>query len=244
MSLLRSPRLATGTLVLALALAACDDTDPVAAWLVCDCPVELARIVALGDAKVDTLTLALRTGPSVAERDNYRAQLAEEHRLARRFRDSFPGVSSISDSATFTDEGVANLVAQYQKRAAWALRGIGTVRARQELHQAWLDHMSGSVPWRPDVRAEVELLDREEPITSVTVLGATDVAVGASSQLTVRVRGAALVTQAVTWVSSDAARVAVSAGGLVTRVAPGPAVVTACSAVSPAQCGSVTISMP
>lgn len=221
---------------------ACSADDPVAAWLGCDCPVELQRAVALGDEAVQPLVAALRAGPTSTQRSNYGLQAADEYRLARRFRDTQGAVAGVtvvsSDSGPFVARRVDDMVADYQKRAAYALRGIGTPVARQQLHWAYLDHISGGVVWRTDVRTAVQALDTDFPITSVTVRSpVADLPLGGTAQLTARVAGAGLVPQGVTWSSESSPVATVSPTGMVTRVGVGKVTIRACAIVSPQVCG-------
>jgi hypothetical protein len=227
---------------LALGIACSNATDPVAAWLSCDCPIELQRVVALSDAAVQPLVDALRNGPTPTQRSNYGIQAADEYRLARRFRDTQSGVVGaavvLSDSAPFVSRRVDDMVADYQKRAAFALRGVGTPVARQQLHWAYLDHIAGGVVWRTDVRAVVESLDTDFPVTSVTIRNpVADIPLGGTVQLSARVRGAALVPQSVTWQSGSVPVAVVSPSGMVTRVGVGNVTLRACSVVMPLLCG-------
>lgn len=243
----RRVRRSIASMALSLA-AACDRTDHVKAWLTCDCNIELQRTVAMGDDAVASLTTAVRDGPSPRERANYGAQVAEQYRMARRFRDGNPGglgplvLAPLPDSASFVREDGANFMAGYQKRAAFALRGLGTSAARQALHQAVLDHASGRVAWRPDVREYVLLLDRDQPVTSVTITSPVRVLGSGSVQLTARVRGAGLVAQDVSWFSSNNATV--SDSGLLTRIAPGSISARACSRFDLQVCGTMSIAAP
>lgn len=227
---------------LALGTACADAADPVTAWLACDCPSELQRVVALSDAAVQPLVNALRNGPTATQRSNYGTQATDEYRLARRFRDKQgggPGVAVVqSDSAPFVTRRVEDMVADYQKRAAYALRGIGTSTARQQLHWAFLDHVAGTVVWRSDVRAVVVSLNTDFPLTSVTIRSpVADIPVGGNVQMTARVRGAGLVPQAVNWTSSSMPVATVTTGGIVTRLAAGNVAIRACAVVSPQVCG-------
>lgn len=237
------------SLFVGLALGvACSDAadlvaaDPVAAWLACDCPIELQRVVALSDAAVQALVSALRNGPTSTQRSNYGIQAADEYRLARRFRDTQGGVVGaavvVSDSAPFVTRRVGDMIADYQKRAAYALRGIGTPASRQQLHWAHLDHITGSVVWRTDVRAVVESLDTDFPVTSVTIRSpVADIPLGGTVQLSARVRGAGLVPQSVGWASGSVPVAVVTPTGMVTRVGVGNVTIRACAVVSPMVCG-------
>jgi hypothetical protein len=226
----------------ALFSIACSGGDPVDAWLGCDCPIELQRVVALGDVAVIPLAEALRNGPTVAQRNNFALQIADEFRLARRFRDTQSGVvgaaSVVSDSGTFVSRRVDDMVADIQKRAAYALRGIGTPSARQQLHWAHLDNIAGSVVWRADVQSVVRLVDTDFPVTSVTVRSpVVDLPVGGSAQLAARVKGAGPVPQQVNWISPSPAVVTITSSGVATRLTPGRVLLQACALVSPSICG-------
>lgn len=238
-----------GATLVILAVGACTGADDVVLrGLLCDeCRAESQRIVDLGDAAGDPLRVALREGPSAAVRNNYRAQAAEEHRLARRAKNGqLGGLSVLSDSAPFVDGALDNLVASYQKRAAWSLRAIGTTAARLALHEARVDNANGQFLWRADVRSLVELIDSDDPITSVTVTSPVAVLpLAGTAQLTAKVSGVIQVAQTVVWTSTNSALATITSGGVVTRVGSGPAVgLRACSSVRPTVCGVAVIGMP
>lgn len=109
-------------------------------WLLCEECVagERDSVVALGDRAVPTLGKALE-GPPADGLENIRNQVASEYARIS---------SHVVSRQAYVRHYVDNYVATYQSRAAVALAGIGTPRARAVLHDALL---RDSV-YRSDVR--------------------------------------------------------------------------------------------
>jgi hypothetical protein len=235
--------------VLALgALAACADPRPdVEAWLACDeCPVELAAVVAHGDAAIDPLVLAMYYGGSHRDHVNHVLQLSEEHRVARRSVGLTPAsLALLSDSAVFVDRGRSRLREANRGRAVWALRALDTPAARAALSAGRQAQTSGAISWDSTTIRLVDRLDANVPVTAVAVTSPSRVvAVGNDVTLTARVHGPVAVPQAVTWSSSNAALVTVSATGEADRNAPGTVFIRACSVAVPTVCGSLALGTP
>ncbi|MEX2181573.1 MAG: Ig-like domain-containing protein [Gemmatimonadaceae bacterium] len=247
-----SRRLAAHPLRVALALlagvACADPRGDVAAWLTCEeCPTELARVVAHGDAALEPLVVALYRGAAWPHQQNFLAQVWEERRLAERAAalDTIFRGHGLSDSAVMLSRALRNLLSESQQRAAWAIRAIDTPAARAALHEAAGYGAAGALGWPSEVTALVLRLDAADPATSVSVRSPVRVlALGDSAQLAAEVHGPLRVRQDVIWSSSAAAAVTVTADGRITRVSRGTVTVRACSATAPTVCGSVSIGMP
>jgi hypothetical protein len=229
--------------MLVLLVAACAKRDPVELWLLCDdCAGSLDDVTRMGDDAVSPLDKALRQGPTAAARDNYRAQAAEEFRMRRRGTGSAV-ILTAADSTAFVNSALNNLVATFQKRAALALRTIGTPTARQALHAAALS--SAQHGWSNDVLTLVLQLDSNDPITGVTVRSpVVDVPVGGNATMTAIVSGVGTVPQTVTWSVSNFAVGTVTTAGEFTRTGPGPVSVQACSTVKSTICGFTGLGPP
>jgi hypothetical protein len=244
---LRALRLVPGLLATALVAGCGDARGDVAAWLTCEeCPVELAAVVAHGDAALEPLVVALYRGPSWPQQQNFLAQVREEYRLAKDAEAALPaGVSQLSDSLVVLARALEDLISAFQLRSAWAIRALDTPRARAGLRQAAVEDSAYALGWRNDVDALVALLDVDEPVTAVSVRGPSDtLGIGLSEQVSAVVHGPVTVSQQVIWSSSAAAIVTVSATGELTRLGPGPVTVSACAAAAPAVCGRVAIHAP
>jgi len=240
-------RALTATLLVAVALGCTDSREAIRASLVCDeCTRELQYVVSLGDDAVEVLRAALREGPNPQERAAYLEQTTDEWRAAKVGNVGvIGGLATLSDSVTFVTTGLANLVSTYQRRAAWNLRAIGTPAARAALHDANVDEANNVFSWPPEVRALVERLDSNDPITGVYVsspVGALPI--GGVAQLTAEVRGVGSVSQGVVWTTTNASIATITPNGVLLRVGPGPAVARACSTVVQSLCGVVVIAMP
>lgn len=133
---------------LGLGLTACAslstaDRSDIRRWLLCEeCTEgELDRVLRLGDRAVPALAEALE-GPPAEGRANMRRQSEDLH----------AGVSSPALSqAGYAGHFESNYIANYQMRAARALSGIGTDRARAALVVA----VGRGSSYRPDVRRYV-----------------------------------------------------------------------------------------
>lgn len=234
----------------ALLCSACQSQPPVIErWLLCDhCPPELQdSVAALGDAAIAPLARGLGLGPRQLRIQNVRWQAADNHAYAESYLTRHPGSGSVADSATFVRLYAGNYVASYQKRAALALRAIGSTTARAALHDTRLAHAANPFPWwRADVDTLASRIDSDPPVIAVSVAaGQPAVASGGTTTVTATVVGVGQLPQGVAWTSSDPTRATVSAVGVVvvTPVAtPGPVVIRACSVVAPV-CGAVTITV-
>jgi hypothetical protein len=114
-------------------------------WLLCEeCAAgELDSVLAIGNRAVGVLGRAL-TGPPRSHYENVRRQaLAYFDRLQ-----AFAGASVRTTREAYVSHYVGNYVATYQSRAAVALAGIGTPRARSVLHDA----LRRDSVYRSDVR--------------------------------------------------------------------------------------------
>ena len=232
--------------------AACSPPGPplaVGRWFQClECaPADSQAVLQLGDAAVPSLRAGLFGGPPGNQIYGRIEQINEQYRGALRARSRFPAaaVPGLENSADYRRRYYSNYVTEHQKRSAIALRAINTQTARAALTALRQLHATAGLGWRADLKELVDRLDRAEAVLSVGVSGPAQIHAGQTTQLIATVRGIGAFSQTAVWTSSDAARLALTAGGTATGLATGggPVLARACAAANPTVCGQLTITV-
>lgn len=215
-------------MAIGLVLTGCeqDDTrDVVRSWLLCDDCLEgeLLKLLDEGDEAVPLLAEALRDGPSPDQISNVRAQSHSDVAAVNRVGQAI-AVTAV-DSADMVGRNVGGYIDTYQERALIGLTEIGTPSARDTILALLTRDSTQAVGWSPYVRAAV--LAHALGVYDLRILPVDPLTVGASRQARVRIRGYNQ-NAVITWTSSDASRVTVTATGMLTATGPGQAVIRAC----------------
>ena len=200
-------------------------------FLLCDecTDGELLAVKLRGDRAVGPLAAALRDGPSATQIANIQAQARGDRDAAERIRTRYAGVvaglSDPVDSTGIVDRAVAGYIDQYRERGLTGLSVIGTPAARDSIHQLRVRDAQQSYGWTERVRQKVRAHDLG--VFDLRLLRFDTLQSGSSQQARVRIMGHNQ-NATLTWSSSDAGIVTVSASGMLTGMVPGNATIRVC----------------
>lgn len=110
----------------------------IVAWLECEECTEgqLEAVVKLGAAAVPSLAASLREGPSQANREVLRRNLAATYRELKEYERTHPEAKVTLSEEEYVRTYMENYVALHQTRSAKALGAIGGPEARRALEEA------------------------------------------------------------------------------------------------------------
>jgi hypothetical protein len=116
---------------------------------------ELTALVALGDSAVTMLTQLILNGPPVARVNTLRRHVESRYNKVVDFSRDSEDSAWVPDRDTYVEVPIANYVATYRSRSAYALGRIRGSAARRALDSALVLDSVGVFPPRSDVSASI-----------------------------------------------------------------------------------------